>query len=64
MRRIPEVGDRQGEAPAQPLAESWEYRVATIDELEICGKEGWEAVGVWTDASSTPQVLMKRTRND
>jgi hypothetical protein len=63
LRRVPELGDRQGQAPAQPVVESWEYRVATIDELEICGKEGWEAVGVWTDATSTPHVLLKRTRS-
>jgi hypothetical protein len=60
MRRVPEMSDRKGAAPAPLLTVQWEYLVATLEELEVCGKAGWEAVGVWTDPTGSPQILMKR----
>ena len=44
----------------------WDYSIAdltklkkAVPDLDTLGAEGWEAVGVWTDAAE-PQVLMKR----
>ena len=64
MRRIPEMSNRKGAAPAPLPAVRWEYLVATLEELEVCGKEGWEAVGVWSEPTGTPHVLMKREATD
>ena len=49
----------------------WEYKIVRIqmsgkpenavDELNVLGSGGWEAVSAWVDAIST-QVLLKRGR--
>ena len=47
----------------------WEYKIVQIagrpenavDELNLLGSEGWEAVSVWTDAICT-HILLKRNR--
>jgi hypothetical protein len=49
----------------------WEYKIVRIqmsgkpenavDELNVLGSGGWEAVSAWVDAIST-QVLLKRNR--
>jgi len=47
----------------------WEYKMVqiagrpekTIDELNLLGSEGWEAVSVWADAICT-HILLKRVR--
>ena len=62
MRRVPEMAELKGAAPAPVVSIQWQYRVATVEELDVCGKEGWEAVGVWTDPAGIPQVLMKKER--
>ena len=59
MQRVPEMAERKGAAPAPVLSVQWQYRVATIEELDVCGKAGWEAVGVWTDPAGVPHVLME-----
>jgi hypothetical protein len=64
MRRIPELADRKGAAPARLPIIQWEYRVSSLAELEVFGKDGWEAVGVWTDSAATPQVLLKRVLSE
>jgi hypothetical protein len=48
----------------------WEYKIVriqmsgklekAIDDLNVLGSEGWEAVSVWVDMIST-QVLLKRS---
>jgi hypothetical protein len=50
---------------------NWEYKIVRIqmsgklekavDDLNVLGSEGWEAVSAWVDAIST-QVLLKRDR--
>jgi hypothetical protein len=64
MRRIPEMAERKGADPTPQAVVEWQYHVATLEDLEVRGKEGWEAVGVWTDPAGIPQVLMKRERVD
>jgi hypothetical protein len=47
----------------------WEYKMVQIsgkpekavDELNVLGSDGWEAVSAWVDAIST-HVLLKRGR--
>jgi hypothetical protein len=60
MRRVPELADRQGQAPVRAATVAWEYIVSTLEELEVRGKDGWEAVGVRTDDTAVPHVLLKR----
>jgi len=60
IRAIDDLGDRyQSGSTAVPRV-PWEYRTTALAELETCGKEGWEAVGVWLNARGEPQVLLKR----
>lgn len=46
-------------APRGGSATAWSYRTSGLDELDLAGADGWEAVGVWVDPSG-PHVLMKR----
>jgi hypothetical protein len=47
------------QSASAPRPARWEYVTSSLDDLKALGQEGWEAVGVWTDAAE-PQVLMKR----
>jgi hypothetical protein len=54
-------------------AMKWEYKMVRIqmsgkpekavDELNVLGSEGWEAVSAWVDSIST-HVLLKRGRKE
>jgi hypothetical protein len=61
MRTIELVEDRYREASsATAVHQQWQYQTAVLSELESCGKDGWEAVGVWVDLEDGPKVLLKR----